>query len=971
MYACAAVSCTLAADLDFHFDTATSLGQTVDHNTAYVQHTTSGQSFSVQTSSEPLTNDGDGDMLLLITPVIDISLATIVRASIGPNQQCSVPAPVDAMSASADPTQQLNWIGVWEIRNRQLPLAQNLTQSLLQQNGGSSSFADANTQKAYSEAMAAQGAWEAILSANAQAKASATAFPNLVNRLKTVGQQYGATTATLNEALGSADGPRSPTAAFTTDLTTSQYLDSDQVVISFNGAEGSLAFELTGEYAAETLDASVSQAVTASAGADTYSSFDLFFFGATLKFEAAFSYTNTESASITSDATSAYTMVIELSDPDIGDQFDVAILRDSLGLPVFQTRSGRSICAPEAGTVAREALLLSASQSDFVHQDPSQPVTFTLSITNASPFQETFGYQIWHTNNPNALSFSFNGVDDGYGSNYYLLPPGNNQILFSAYRSVGSGYGNSPVTFLIQGANCSSQYYTYTATYDINVQYDTPCSQSQFAGALAQATSFAVGQTAKHAYTFVISNPNALSGDTWAANAARDSGFSIEVQWKPSGATATEWTDLTSAQLLAPFAPIAAAESLAASDSAPHEELYAFTVNWSGESAGSYDFQIVNTCTPPAGYNGATVPLYSTISPTVTMLYDPSPPAVVGDPQPFMSLTDASSPWPVYVPGQFIGATWTETLDCSHAVVSMYQAATWALLATRTTPLPTPAWVCEDNLLQVGFSITNWTALSGAFACVSAGGIVDAAGNAQTPQPLVWCFQVLPFNVTATSYRFTTLSLRSSLQDTQALLYAQRARGAMHTMAVSADVDADPYAAAVSAFQQRLQQRLTTQLHPRTQALNDINQQLQREVVQLIDAHSTDSPPTPCHWLEAQVQVEHRREAQDSLATEQLQGVELLLLPLHNVSLAEAEERAARGLPLCSPAQAAERLYGCLSSAACVAGLDRGRFPLLSRLPVPRTDGQRNRTAAASALLRPQLSFHPALDLNSTEAAQS
>ena len=152
------------------------------------------------------------------------------------------------------------------------------------------------------------------------------------------------------------------------------------------------------------------------------------------------------------------------------------------------------------------------------------------------------------------------------------------------------------------------------------------------------------------------------------------------------------------------------------------------------------------------------MPLYETVSPVVQVQFDPTAPKLLGDAEPFMQLAvQLGSEWPLWAPGDFIGARWTELIDCSASdfSVTMSQASSWAELAnvsSTLTPLPTPPWLCQANELQVGFQSPNWRNLSGSFVMASVSGLTDAVGNVAAT--VLWGFQVLPFNTSDTTFRF-------------------------------------------------------------------------------------------------------------------------------------------------------------------------------------------------------------------------
>ena len=944
----------------------------------YEQQTSQTYQLTVSTSTNPQIQDGDGDMLLLISPTVDISLATTVEAAITssglPPQACTVHTPYDSPTAAYNSEQQLLWISVWEIKNHQIPEALAVVQGLVEANGGSADFTDPDTAKAYSAALTVQAQWTAILDYNVRLIAAATPWTDTITHVK-LDQSLRSTGLGSSDFVQNAPGLAGSAAATTTDLTDSVHLAQKQFIVSFNGASGTVQLDLAGEYSATNQGGIIGGRESVTIPNAVESQLDLIVdveLDVTVSLAETYTTSNRENILTKSQ----WALHVELADPDIGDQFDVQILQDSMGFPVFSTVSGRSHCRAEVNTVNREQLIVTLPQTTFEHWELSTPVTFTMSLVNASPFDEAFAYQLWHTVNPNGLSFVFDGVDDGFGSNYYLIPPGATQVRVSALATANTGYGPSPVTLLIQGANCSNNdpLIVYTTFASFIVNYDTPCSQSVFAGDLqySEDLTFTVNgrstpTTLAHQYLFVISNPNAASGDTWRANAERDPGFSIQVQFKLSSANTAEWTSVTPF-LTAPFAPLPAVAAAASSSI----ESYAFVMDFTGLAQGSYDFRVLNLCTQPMEFTGNPVPLYESISPQAVGLWDDIAPGLVGQPQPFLSKAGGTSAWPLLYPGDLIAATWTEPIDCSSLQLSMWRTDSWASLGSSTAiRYPVPAvWLCGDEQLKVDFDSSQnqamWAELSGQFVGVSVTGIVDVAGNPQSPDPVVWGWQVLPFNSSDTAYRFTIMQVRSSLAQAQRLLQSDALAEAFHLMGHQAvqEVEVDPHRQAMAAFQQQLAVTQSHGLDARAQALQAVDAQLQREVVRLLD--DVEENQLPCSWLSAQVVVVHRREATSSLVTEQLQGIELLLQPLLEVSPLDATRMAERGLYVCTAAEASIRLHDGLLHAA---SLDTTRYALLSRLELPRATVPTNNSVEwrwASPHPTPPFTFHPVLNATAT-----
>lgn len=100
-------------------------------------------------------------------------------------------------------------------------------------------------------------------------------------------------------------------------------------------------------------------------------------------------------------------------DADRGDMFDVIIRRDPVyNTPVFITRSGRSRCLYEQGTVARESLELRWKPSGFSSTSDSYTAVLEISNTGVNTENEEFAYylNVNTETNVNAWSIMANGV---------------------------------------------------------------------------------------------------------------------------------------------------------------------------------------------------------------------------------------------------------------------------------------------------------------------------------------------------------------------------------------------------------------------------------------------------------------------------------------------------------------------------------------------------------------------------------
>ena len=210
---------------------------TVDRSSSY--------SVEMSTSGDPAIIDGDGDMFLMAIMAIFLQQSSVLNAILpsttvtGPataayydvfpaqleSSACNIRRPYMTSTASMDPGNQLVWVSQWQIKNQILPLSSQASDGLLKQFGSRSSM-DAANQAAFDLIQQNADNWNGILQWNNQLKATAMSWPELMKNMVVKNPQ--------------TRGDK----ALSDDLTTSAYLDNNDVVVSFGGDMGDLSFEV-------------------------------------------------------------------------------------------------------------------------------------------------------------------------------------------------------------------------------------------------------------------------------------------------------------------------------------------------------------------------------------------------------------------------------------------------------------------------------------------------------------------------------------------------------------------------------------------------------------------------------------------------------------------------------------------------------------------------------------------------------
>ena len=162
------------------------LGQTSSCGSGVEAAVSTSQSadFSVEmsTSEDPAMVDGDGDMFLMVTTDIIVSLSWVVKKNTSSACAGALP-PYQAQSASLNPNKQLLWVSQWQIKNQIMPQSQSLLNYIISTVGAAYN----NTDPLYTAVSTNLANWQWQLDFNAQLKQTAVPWPDLLEHLVLVG----------------------------------------------------------------------------------------------------------------------------------------------------------------------------------------------------------------------------------------------------------------------------------------------------------------------------------------------------------------------------------------------------------------------------------------------------------------------------------------------------------------------------------------------------------------------------------------------------------------------------------------------------------------------------------------------------------------------------------------------------------------------------------------------------------------
>ena len=731
--------------------------ETVNAVQASQTSTQAQYSIAISTSTDPGVIDGQGDLFLLVVSNLDFSLAVKLAGSpVADSTVCNISPPVESLTYSWDPNRYLQWLSAGDIAGLIIPEAQQQLAALQASPGFGT---DASLQADYLNLTATVQSWQALLAYNEALKAQAQPFTDILSSTNfafTGGQVPPPSTQPLGGAL------------------------QGQTAFSFSGDSSSMTASVTVE-----VDDMSSTSVVAGGMLDVSTGFtlDLTVLGAKLAFATTIDASlNVLSGSETdSDDSQSNTVSFTLADPDQGDLFSVVVRKDTVyGSPVYVTTSGRSRCAAENNTIARESVSLQLSTASFSGIDPTDTVTTTLTLTNNAPFGETFGYflNVEAETNTGGLLVSANGVALAHNALLLQLAPGPTAVTLVMARGPGTGYSFPSVELVLSG-DPSACAVPYSTSVLLSVTFQQPCPPVEFSGPLAYSSSFILnagtdvdnGVGAVY-YPLILSNPEwSIAGRDWYS--AYASGFlqAVSVQYALAGDNSAEWSDVVAYDLSAHRDLTDAANGGVNPMTQSVSGLYGFYA-YTALLSGAYQFRAVAQCVAPANSDQpATLTdtsLYTYVSAVVTGLIDRTPPAVFQS-EPSVNSEAADAVTPLYRPGDDISITYTEPILCQYeeapggvSVQGWYGPTLPALLSSMAgTPQGTQPMMfeCSADTLSVDLQSPQWDVLAGQYLAVLVTGVKDLAHNSlASPSSQQLTMQIAQFNVSASAVFVTGLT---------------------------------------------------------------------------------------------------------------------------------------------------------------------------------------------------------------------
>mmetsp|Transcript_46489 Transcript_46489/g.140840 ORF Transcript_46489/g.140840 Transcript_46489/m.140840 type:complete len:2055 (-) Transcript_46489:76-6240(-) len=202
---------------------------------------------------------------------------------------------------------------------------------------------------------------------------------------------------------------------------------------------------------------------------------------------------------------SAKTVEFTLSDPDVGDRFDVELFYDKeYGTPYFKTVAGRSSCPAEEGTVSRMKVKMDVEGLRTFEGIPEdEPFILPVDITNESPTDEQgvdyFILTYDQASNPNGLQISVDGsgLQERPVRN---IPVGETMRVNVKFERPPGHFDFEDIKLQIIAACEIDLVQARNATGDdltVSLHFQQTCSPVEFAGEIADYDTFTVTKAAK------------------------------------------------------------------------------------------------------------------------------------------------------------------------------------------------------------------------------------------------------------------------------------------------------------------------------------------------------------------------------------------------------------------------------------------------------------------------------------------
>jgi hypothetical protein len=395
----------------------------------------------------------------------------------------------------------------------------------------------------------------------------------------------------------------------------------------------------------------------------------------------------TTGKSVVTSSTNSNTIGFALADNDPGDDCTLDVLIDPVyGTPVFVTKSGRSSCPYETGTVLRDECSISPSVSSQSGVNPSSSAFFTVNLNNTSQTTETRDYQlrVVNSSNPHGALIMAGGQSLSTPVTYTLAP--NNSLAVSIYISMPPGgevYDFTGIQIVLESV-CDAGI-SDTATF--HVHFTPPCSPVNI---LIPGNNWVINQASNHILPVTITGYDTTNTQLQ------------EINLEYSANSGNSWIKVFSI----PKSSIHSASLL---------------VNWNvtGYSDGAYMIRAVAKC------EGTTVNYSERLSGVI----DTQEPEVVGVPLP----SDG-----ILITGDEISCTFTEPLNPATITINscrILNAATGQPLSANVQ------YIANTNKILFTLSPGLNYFIENRYLTAQIAGVADRYGNPM-PNAINWTFLV-------------------------------------------------------------------------------------------------------------------------------------------------------------------------------------------------------------------------------------
>lgn len=477
------------------------------------------------------------------------------------------------------------------------------------------------------------------------------------------------------------------------------------------------------------------------------------------KFSGQINYHVTQVDTQEDDQEDDTTIGFVLSDPDVGDVFDVEVYLDpDHGTFVFNTISGRSRCPNEEGTVPQEvaSLQLTSRPTTLVSQDDS--LVFQVELSNPGLIETTFQL---YTSYPTDLVGQF-------VPQLNVAP--NETVVTSVSLSAGLNSDYDAVE-LFMSSTCeyggSSQEPAYTSIMLYNVVDETQpdgekerirfaqqCPGIVWAGSLAYDRSFRINLSNKNSdgsYSVLVSVRNPDAAYVSYADEVSDPSYRLQSAglWFRRVGSAS-WSQ-------AFYRPIPSSTTGQIIDfTTLNEDNFGYiNVAWDVSSLGDgeYELEARTICSDPSG----TLPDDYNVAYTdrLTGRIDRIPPRLFGLPQPLTSL----------YPGDDVTFDFVEEVDCAqpYTFTAAIHMGAMPSVSFDNVIFKNVLVTCESNAIAVALDPTkiNLAKLAGSNMTVQLTNVMDLNGNSLV-SPIKFTFYYSNWKVMNATTQFNTVMTMST-----------------------------------------------------------------------------------------------------------------------------------------------------------------------------------------------------------------